>query len=189
MQPFPSRVSDRTHHNFLEAFWQLYVCKSIDKIRVQDICDIAGYHRNSFYRYFKDIYDVREQIEDGIIHQIVQQTDQGILCGSKETILNSYLTIWEQHSEYLRVFAADSNGSHFQEKLCTALKQTHRKLFQYSSSDAVDDYLWEYNITGSVACMMYYYRREPSGLSLREILELQFRFLDSEAFPQMSRKK
>lgn len=189
MQAVPSRASDRTHKNFLEAFWQLYVSKNIDKIRVQDICTIAGYHRNSFYRYFKDVYDVREQIEDRIIGEIIQQTEKNIMQSSRDCMIEAYLAIWEQYSDYLRVFANDDNRSNFQSKLTAALKQTHRELFQYSTTDVADDYIWEYNINGSVSCMMYFFRREPAGLSLREVLALQMKFLDSNAFPMLPRKK
>lgn len=36
--------------------------KSIDKVTVKDICDVCEINRNTFYYYFKDIYDVLNSI-------------------------------------------------------------------------------------------------------------------------------
>ena len=36
--------------------------KSVDKVTVKDICDECEINRNTFYYYFKDIYDVLNNI-------------------------------------------------------------------------------------------------------------------------------
>lgn len=178
-----SRVSDNTRRNFMEAFWQLYEVKDIANIRVQEICDIAGYHRNSFYRYFLDVYDVLDNIENDIIAAILEQTDTGILFDNTEMTANRFLAVWEAHSRYLRVFADEKRNSRFQVKLTAALKKKNRQMFRYSNNSILDDYIWEYNVTGSVATMLYYYRRESPGLTLQELLNLQLRFRDNNVFP------
>ena len=184
-----SRVSDRTRHNFMDAFWRLYEVRDIGSIRVQEICDIVGYHRNSFYRYFSDVYDVLENIENDIIAAILDQTDTGILFDTTQTTTDRFLAVWEEYSRYLRVFADENKNSSFRVKLIAALKQTHQNLFQYSNNRVLDDYIWEYTITGSVSTMLYYYRRETPGLTLRELLDLQLQFRDANAFPLKIRQK
>lgn len=189
MENNQSRVYNRTRHNFMNAFWQLYEVRDIGSIRVQEICDIAGYHRNSFYRYFSDIYDVLENIENDIIAAILDQTDTGILFDNTQMTTGRFLAVWETYSRYLRIFADENKNSRFRIKLITALKQTHRNLFQYSSNSVLDDYIWEYTITGSVSTMLYYYRRETPGMTLQELLDLQLQFRDANVFPLKIRQK
>ena len=52
-----------------EAFWRLYAAKPISKISVKDICALAGYNRGTFYRYYSDVYEVLESIENEIRRQ------------------------------------------------------------------------------------------------------------------------
>ena len=41
---------------------ELLKTKSIDKVTVKDICDECEINRNTFYYYYKDIYDVLNSI-------------------------------------------------------------------------------------------------------------------------------
>lgn len=47
-----------TRENLIEAFWELYKDKPIEKITVKEITNRAGYNRGTFYAYFKDTYEV-----------------------------------------------------------------------------------------------------------------------------------
>ena len=55
-------ITVQTKQNLTDAFWQIYCTKRIDKITVRDITTKAGYNRGTFYEYFRDVYDVLEQI-------------------------------------------------------------------------------------------------------------------------------
>lgn len=59
-----------THQSLIDAFWELYTQKRIDKITVREITAKAGCNRGTFYEYFLDVYDVLEQIENGLIPEI-----------------------------------------------------------------------------------------------------------------------
>jgi hypothetical protein len=41
----------------------LYMTRRIDKITVREVTTKAGYKRGTFYEYFRNVYDVLEQIE------------------------------------------------------------------------------------------------------------------------------
>lgn len=62
-----SSTTQITRQNLIDAFWQLYRYKSIDKISVKEVCMIAGYNRSTFYAYFKDVYEILEDIEENTI--------------------------------------------------------------------------------------------------------------------------
>ncbi len=50
-----------------ESFIQLLLKKSIDKIKIAEICKNAGTARSTFYLYFESVYDLMEEIEDEIL--------------------------------------------------------------------------------------------------------------------------
>lgn len=52
----------RTRNAIIEAFQYLMTTTSFDKIRIQDITDIAEINRHSFYNHFDDKYDLLYQI-------------------------------------------------------------------------------------------------------------------------------
>lgn len=47
-----------------KAFLELLAQKPIQSISVRELCEAAGINRGTFYTHYKDIYDLREQIED-----------------------------------------------------------------------------------------------------------------------------
>ena len=53
-----TNMKDRTQEAILNAFNTLIEKNDFDKITIQMIIDEAGVGRTTFYRYFKDKYDV-----------------------------------------------------------------------------------------------------------------------------------
>lgn len=68
-------ITQTTRKNIMDSFWKLYMTKPPEKISVREITDIAGYNRGTFYLYFKDVYDVLEQIEYEILEIIEREVD------------------------------------------------------------------------------------------------------------------
>ena len=64
--------------NLKDAFWKLYTEKSIEKISIKEITDLAGYNRGTFYLYYKDVYDIFSQIEDELLDKIKTVLDESL---------------------------------------------------------------------------------------------------------------
>lgn len=65
-----SKSSEQTRKNLIEAFLKLYRGKTINKITVLDVSKKAGYTRATFYNYFVNVYDLREQIQNKILEDV-----------------------------------------------------------------------------------------------------------------------
>ena len=63
-------ITDATRKAIMDAFWIIYQKTPIDRISVKDITDAAHVHRSTFYRYFTDIYEVLNQLEQNVLAQI-----------------------------------------------------------------------------------------------------------------------
>ncbi|KNY28909.1 TetR/AcrR family transcriptional regulator C-terminal domain-containing protein [Pseudobacteroides cellulosolvens] len=73
----------RTRNAIIEAFQYLMTTMPFDKIRIQNITDIAEINRHSFYNHFNDKYDLLYEIvfqmlvidyDIGISESLIQQT-------------------------------------------------------------------------------------------------------------------
>ena len=54
-----------------DTFISLLSSKDINKISVSEICKVADINRATFYRYYLDIYDLLDKIEDDFIEEII----------------------------------------------------------------------------------------------------------------------
>lgn len=53
------------------AYLQLVEEKSIDKITVSEICEMADINRSTFYRHYYDIYDLDEKVETYFVNSFI----------------------------------------------------------------------------------------------------------------------
>ena len=81
-------ITETTRKNLMDAFWKLYLTKPVEKISVREITDIAGYNRGTFYLYFKDVYDVLEQIENDVLEVVEREAKRyaGVFCNESAEV-------------------------------------------------------------------------------------------------------
>ena len=93
----------RTRQAIQAAFVDLVKEKGFDALSVTDITARANINRGTFYLHYTDKYDLLEQIEAGIIHNlqgIIQQASA--LDALDSTILAEPLPVMVEFFEYLR---------------------------------------------------------------------------------------
>lgn len=181
------QIQEQTRQKLIDAFWILYKKKDIDKIKVQEITDLAGYHRNSFYRYFEDVYDILDKIEDKIIGELIDNTDERIISSRDGIVAKNFARVWEENSEYIRVFANKERGNRFLMKMTKELKEIHKEKFVFSENPDENDYILEQQLAGSLSAMMLYFRG-GKGLNLEEIVNLLMKSGDQKNYPYRNRK-
>lgn len=69
-------VTARTRKRLMDAFWELYKERRIEKISVGAITKLAGMNRGTFYEYFSDIYDLLDQLEDEMLEKLQNTLDE-----------------------------------------------------------------------------------------------------------------
>lgn len=69
-------MSQFTKRAIMQTFLQLLEKQSLDKITVKDIVENCGINRNTFYYYYKDIYD--------LIDDIFKEETQRIIADKKQ---------------------------------------------------------------------------------------------------------
>ena len=99
-------MQERTKEDILRAFNSLIEATDFDKITVQMIIDEAGIGRTTFYRYFKDKYDVMN-------YNYERYLQEYLMTGKVQTFEDFFNIMTAEGTEFFRhirkVF--DSNGA------------------------------------------------------------------------------
>lgn len=62
----------RTKKNILNAFISLRSKKPIEKITIRELSELADINKTTFYRHYKDIYDLSDAVENAFISDVIQ---------------------------------------------------------------------------------------------------------------------
>lgn len=174
-------LTDATRRAIREAFWSLYQEKPVSQITVREISERAGYNRSTFYQYYKDVYDVLEQIETHVLRRMKEYTDF-IRTQAQEMpltdVVSTFIGHQKQEVHYLRGLLGEHGDRAFEQKLVEWGKTVFGTLFLCDNIDPVlRDWLLEYNVCGIVGVMKYVSRQgqEISGEQLINLLATVFK--------------
>ncbi len=149
-------TDNKTKQNFFDAFWSIYENTRIEKITVKAICLKAGYNRSTFYEYFKDVFDVLEQIENNLLPNTNDIPE--VLIGNQLIGINEFehLEYFKKKKKYLKVLLSENGDPAFIHKLKTTLKPSIAILFKNHSNVENIDYILEYILSGMIGVMAYH---------------------------------
>lgn len=86
--------------------------KDLKQITVSEICNIADINRATFYRYYLDVYDLLEKIEDDFVQEI-----KAAASNSKEYSVSSFskelLTVFLDNKELVKILFNAKNNVYF----------------------------------------------------------------------------
>ncbi len=83
MEAKTDRRIKRTRYLLVHALTSLMLKKSIKDITVKELCESVDINRGTFYLHYKDIYDMLEQTEQGLLEQFagLQKLSPGSYSG------------------------------------------------------------------------------------------------------------
>jgi len=179
-------VISQTKQNLIDAFWALYCEKRIEKITIKDITNKAGYNRGTFYEYFKDVYDVLEQIESSLIPALNELPPISIGSQMHGMPTNTFLELYEKNSKYYAVLLGDGGDPAFASKLKNAIKPII--IQEFTKKPDVDqkelDYILEYTLSAMIGMMSYWFR-QTDKLPSDQLHELTKRLMEQGVTKQL----
>lgn len=170
-----------TRQNLTDSFWKLYSKKRIEKITVKEVCELAGYNRSTFYVYFKDVYDILEDIETQTItiedfeKIILKNVFDGNYFNSQEKsfVLRSILEFFEKNKTYLPVLLGENGDPNFRQKVLTKLTPSVLSMYQQLTHEELlkVKYLMEYQSAAILSTISKWYLN-GKDLPIEQFLEL-----------------
>lgn len=97
-----------------DTFLDLLSKKDITKITVSEICKIADINRATFYRYYVDVFNLLDSIEDEFVKELKKAYQPN--CNEKKTIYGfskAMLTVFLENKELVKILFNTNNNLHF----------------------------------------------------------------------------
>ena len=151
----------KTSEALKEAFWKLYSEKGMDKIKISEITDAAGYNRGVFYAYYKNIYEIYDIIERDTMAEIKEMAlliQAFVLDSSSSNKLAAIFDIYNKNEKYLKVLFTKDDNPRFMVRMKKMLKENlineHKKI--NSTISTTTDYYIEFYIAGMLNIVIYW---------------------------------
>jgi AcrR family transcriptional regulator len=103
-----------------DSLTELMKEKSILRITIKDICEIADVSRSTFYAHFKDQYDLLQQIQEETVGNIEKLLEKYTNDGSKAGIIRmmeELLHYVADNGESIQVLLSENGDINFQKKI------------------------------------------------------------------------
>jgi AcrR family transcriptional regulator len=179
-------LTAQTKQNIIDAFWSLYCEKRIEKITVKDIANKAGYNRGTFYEYFKDVYDVLEDIENSLIPTLNELPPVLIPTGTLGMPLAAFFELYKQNNKYYSVLLGEKGDPAFASKLKNLIKPMIMQVFvdKPNVNKKELDFILEYTLSAMIGIMSYWFKQHDA-LSNTELHELINRLMTQGVMKQL----
>lgn len=180
-------ATNATQKNLIDAFCLLSRKKPIEKISVKEITHRAGYNRCTFYQYFKDVYDLRDNIENITLSQIKENFTKNISKDNfNKSFFDAFININQERAAYFELLLNAANRAHFTDKLMTDVLPVFMKRFQISEENPHAEYLAGMYFAMVVATISHWIESGRT-MPLAELTELLGRALTDGVITEIGR--
>lgn len=155
------------------AMFDLLERKSIDAITVTDICKEADINRGTFYKYYKDVRDLFNQIEMKFTEELRPLFDQSD-NPDLENIVQRSLTIICENQDLVRFVQKGDTTSRLVKNILSFIKPYSIEIIQKSQKEISQEkveYLLEYTL-GGITGMIVKWINEDMAMPIDELQDL-----------------
>lgn len=151
-----------TPERLKDAFWQLYTEKDINKIKITEITDLAGYKRGVFYSYFKNIYELFDVIERKVMLEIkeISQLIQAFIIDEtyNQETLSIIINNYKKNEKYLKVLFTKNDNPRFMMRMKKMLKENLINEAKKANCHKEHiEYYIEYYVSGMVGLLINWF--------------------------------
>ena len=177
-------IHDKTRYKFASSIKKLMVHQPVDKITVTDIVQDSGMTRQTFYRYFKDKYDLVNWYFEKLAEKSIKQ--MGKDCSLKEALMKKFYFIKEEHVFFTQAFKSNDYNSLVQYDF-ECIFQFYKESIESSKQEELalsDRFLLEMYCRGSVD-MTVNWVLQGMPLSIDEITDLLIEAMPEKLQPYL----
>ena len=168
------RRSEKTKKVIREAFLILITENDISKITIKEISDLADINRKTFYAYYKDKYDLLDEIENEFIEKFVRMIDdfdfQKLLSNPYE-IFYQLTKLLHHNMGICELFINnDTLGNNLLEKIKNVMTEKLLTMMtnKVTSNDIFLSYINDFIVAGLISAYTKWFKSDRS-ISLEEL--------------------
>jgi AcrR family transcriptional regulator len=163
----------QTHTKIIDAFWELYKEKPIEKITVKEVVAISKNSRNTFYAHFSDVYEILESLQAIVLERAENHLREtySLLTLSSGELVSKHINTFEDIGDYLCIFLSKNDDHNFYRAYIDLNK---RYLYKYlvdnkQSITYKEEIEIHYMLSGMISVTVFWY--ESHFCSKDELLE------------------
>lgn len=93
----------KTKKAIRDAFLQIRERTELERVKVKEICDIALINKTTFYKYYKDVSDLSEALEEEIMDDITKElVDKANFVNESKAFISNMPIILDKHKKELQ---------------------------------------------------------------------------------------
>lgn len=134
----------------VQSFTKIIREKPLNKITVKEICDMAEINRATFYKYYLDVYDLLDKIEEQFLEELRE-----ILLSQKNKTAKDVLTLImvsfkAEQEQYEAIFSANGDSSFPQKviEMCYDMEHTLLQIENDKLSQTQNEWLFRFIAQG-----------------------------------------
>jgi AcrR family transcriptional regulator len=143
-----SRSQEETREDIETAFWKLYREKPAESISIRELMDLAGYNRSTFYRYYVDIYDLLDKVENRLVREadrcfnecFGESLERYRCLGGRENYEKMMRIFYIPHMEEYELLLTTRDDRKFHRKAVAMVGYHLRRLLEINGVDMKDPY-------------------------------------------------
>ncbi len=165
-------ITETTRNNIIEAFCELYINDSLDKITVKNVAEKSGYSRMTFYNYFSGTQDILNYMEDVFIEHVAEGiakvvSEKRSLVGFADVFAELYCS----DGYYGSVLFKQPFSTNFINRLKDRMMPIILDSFGIREDDTRARYVLEFYIPGMVS-LLSKWTKNTDEVSLEEITDI-----------------
>lgn len=138
----------KTKRQLRQALTTLMKEKPIQEIKVREIADLIDINRGTFYKYYRDIYDMLYKIEEEIFDQfnaVIEESEHSTSPGEVKPLLIKIFTLLKENADLAIALMGPNGDPVFVDKVKTMIKKR-----------CIDDWMLTYESESPVYFEYYY---------------------------------
>ena len=119
----------RTKKLMQQTLFQLMQKKPLTEISVRELAETCDINRGTFYMYYKDVYDMLDQIEDEMFRRfdsILAEHEANIEARETYPVLRAMASFTEENRDMCKVLLSPNGDMRFLERLNAVLEEKCR---------------------------------------------------------------
>ena len=169
-------VTARTKKRMTDAFWELALETDVRSVTVSAITKKAGINRSTFYAHFLDVYDLLDQVEDGLLSQLklrLQEKLDGPGFRDFESFTRASAEIFSELGEPIFFLLGEKGDPAFRPKTQKVMQAAVFKLAGIPEDLPDRDYVGAYGISAVLGLLSHWHEtgKEKSPEELLPIVQ------------------
>ena len=136
--------------HIINAFIELRSSRPLEKIMITELCEKADINKSTFYAYFKDIYDLSDQLEEQLIKRVLESLPSPEIITSDPAMMTRLLvSAYQANNSLIGILFSGNRISLLPEKIEKSIKELYYSVYPEKKGDIETDLTLSYKIYGA----------------------------------------